>query len=132
MRLPQRENRLAPPVGNAVEPSADILRKGKWKPMKTRSAHSREAAETLAVQALAFIAEEPDRLGAFLATSGIGPEAIRDAAREPGFLAGVLDHMLGDESLLLAFADSAGLDPAGIARARRALPGGREWERDLP
>ena len=29
--------------------------------------------------------------------------------------------MLGDESLLLAFADSAGLDPASIARARRAM-----------
>jgi hypothetical protein len=99
--------------------------------MKSRSAQSREAAEALAIQALAFIAEEPERLGAFLAASGIGPDAIRDAAREPGFLAGVLDHMLGDESLLLAFADSAGLDPASIARARRAM-GGREWERDLP
>ncbi len=82
-------------------------------------------------QALAFIAEEPERLGAFLAASGIGPDAIRDAAREPGFLAGVLDHMLGDESLLLAFADSAGLNPASIARARRALGGG-QWERDIP
>jgi hypothetical protein len=99
--------------------------------MKSRSAQSREAAEALAIQALAFIAEEPDRLGAFLAASGIGPDAIRDAAREPGFLAGVLDHMLGDESLLLAFAGSAGLDPANIARARRAMAG-REWERDLP
>ena len=57
--------------------------------------------------------------------------AIREAAREPGFLAGVLDHMLDDESLLLAFADSAGLDPASIARARRAL-GGPQWDRDLP
>ena len=38
--------------------------------------------------------------------------------------------MLGDESLLIAFADSAGIDPAEIARARDAL-GGR-WERDLP
>jgi hypothetical protein len=99
--------------------------------MKAGSPQSREAAETLAIQALAFIAEEPDRLGAFLATTGIGPEDIRTAAREPGFLAGVLDHMLGDESLLLAFADRAGLDPASIARARRAL-GGSQWERDLP
>ena len=99
--------------------------------MKKPSAQSREAAETLAIQALGFIAEEPERLGAFLATSGIGPEAIRDAAREPGFLGGVLDHMLSDESLLLTCADSAGLDPASIARARRALGGGR-WERDLP
>ncbi len=99
--------------------------------MKAPSAQTREAAETLAIQALAFIAEEPERLGAFLAASGIGPDAIRDAARAPGFLAGVIGHMLGDESLLLAFADSAGLDPASIARARRALGGG-QWERDIP
>jgi hypothetical protein len=108
-----------------------MLRKGKWNPMKARTAQPREAAESLAIQALAFIAEDPDRLGAFLAASGIGPDAIRAAAREPGFLAGVLDHMLGDESLLLAFSGSAGLDPASIARARRAL-GGRQWDRDLP
>src|ERR1700733_856434 len=122
---------LDPACGQPVEPSADMLRKGKWNPMKARSAQSQEAAETLAIQAFAFIAEEPDRLEAFLAASGIGPDAIRDAAREPDFLAGVLDHMLGDESLLLAFAARAGLDPASIARARRAL-GGSQWERDLP
>ena len=50
---------------------------------------------------------------------------IRDAARSPDFLAGVLEHMLGDESLLLAFADSArprsGRDCAGAARARREV-----------
>ena len=97
--------------------------------MKGPSAQSREAAETLAIQALAFLAEEPERLGAFMAASGIGPDAIRDAAREPDFLAGVLDHMLGDESLLLAFADSAGLDPGSIAKARRALGG--VWEHDI-
>jgi Protein of unknown function (DUF3572) len=99
--------------------------------MKAPSPQSQEAAETLAIQALAFIAEEPERLGAFLAASGIGPDAIREAAREPGFLGGVLDHMLGSESLLVAFADSAGLDPSSIARARRTL-GGKAWERDVP
>jgi Protein of unknown function (DUF3572) len=99
--------------------------------MKGPATQSREAAEALAIQALSFIAEDPERLDAFLAASGIGPEAIRDAARAPGFLGGVLDHMLSDESLLLAFADSAGLDPASIARARRALSG-RPWERDIP
>jgi hypothetical protein len=99
--------------------------------MKTRASASREAAETLAIQALGFIAEEPERLGAFLAATGIGPQDIRKAAREAAFLAGVLDHMLGSESLLMAFADSAGIDPAHIARARRAL-GGKPWERDVP
>jgi Protein of unknown function (DUF3572) len=107
-----------------------MLRKGKWNPMKKRARHTAEAAQILAVQALAFIAEEPERMAAFLAATGIEPNAIRDAARSPDFLAGVLEHMLGDENLLLAFAASAGLDPAEIARARRALGG--EGERDLP
>jgi hypothetical protein len=98
--------------------------------MKKGTPHSRDAAEMLAIQALAFIAEEPERLNGFVTATGIDIAAIRDAANEPGFLVGVLGHMLGDESLLLAFADSAGIDPASIARARRALGG--EWERDLP
>ena len=84
----------------------------------------------LAIQALAFIAEEANRMGAFLAATGIAPDAIRGAARSPDFLAGVLEHMLADESLLLAFADSAGIDPAAVARARSALGG--NWERDIP
>jgi hypothetical protein len=33
----------------------DILRKGKWNPMKAGATQSQEAAETLAIQALAFI-----------------------------------------------------------------------------
>jgi hypothetical protein len=94
------------------------------------SAAARQAAEMLAIQALAFIAEEPERLGAFLNATGLSVERLRESATAPGFLAGVLEHMLGDESLLLAFADAAAIDPADVARARQAL-GGR-WERDIP
>jgi len=75
----------------------------------------------LAIQALAFIAEDPEKLSRFLGMTGIPPEEIRTAAGEPGFLAGVLEHMLGDESLLVAFADSAGIDPTAVARARSAF-----------
>ena len=75
----------------------------------------------LAIQALGFIAEEPARLSRFLDMSGIEGGDIRQAARERRFLAGVLEHMLSDESLLIAFADSAGIDPAYVARARAAL-----------
>ena len=90
---------------------------------------AREAAEMLAIQALAFIAEEPERLAALSRHDRHCAAAqIRTAAREPGFLAGVLEHMLGDESLLIAFADSAGIDPADVARARSALGG--QWERE--
>jgi hypothetical protein len=84
----------------------------------------------LAIQALAFIAEEADRLDGFLALTGLERAHIRTAAREPSFLAGVLEHMLSDESLLLAFSQSTGIDPAEITRASRALGG--QWERDLP
>jgi hypothetical protein len=92
--------------------------------------YSQQTAETLAVQALAFIAEDEARLSNFVAATGIAPQSIRDAAREPNFLAGVLEHILADETLLIAFADTAGIDPAEVARARQAL--GKVWERDLP
>jgi hypothetical protein len=98
--------------------------------MKAPLRRHREAAETLAIQALAYIAEQPETLGRFLDASGIAADEIRAASRQPDFLAGVLEHMLGDESLLLAFAQSQGIDPAEIARASAAF--GRHWERDLP
>jgi hypothetical protein len=98
--------------------------------MKKPARPSRQTAETLAIQALAFIAKEPERLGFFIAATGIGPDRIRDAARSPDFLAGVLEHMLSDENLLVAFADRAEIDPAEIARAHDVL--GKVWERDLP
>jgi len=84
----------------------------------------------LAIQALAFVAEEPEILNRFLGMTGIPVERIRTAAQEAGFLAGVLEHMLGDEKLLLAFARHAGIDPAEVARAASALGG--QWERDQP
>jgi hypothetical protein len=90
----------------------------------------REAAEGLAVAALSFLAGEPERLGQFLAATGIGPENVREAAREANFLLGVLDHLAGDEALLIAFAAEAGIDPAEVGRARAALGG--VWEGDLP
>jgi hypothetical protein len=90
----------------------------------------REAAETLAISALTYLAAEPEALGGFLATTGIGPEQIRTAARDPEFLSGVLDYFLSDEALLLAFAKSEGINPAEIQRARAAFGG--VWERDVP
>jgi hypothetical protein len=98
--------------------------------MKRRTSATREAAEILAIQALAFIAEEPERLAGFLAVTGLTAERIRESASEPDFLAGVLEHMLANESLLIAFAERAGIDPADIGRARNSLGG--QWERDSP
>jgi hypothetical protein len=92
---------------------------------------SREAAEALAIQALNFLATEPQRFSRFLALSGLAPESIRAAAAESGFLAGVLAHLGEDETLLVAFAAEAGVTPADVDRARCALTGG-DWEREVP
>ncbi len=99
-------------------------------PIDPAASSGRNAAEELAIAALGFIAAEPERLGRFLAVTGIGPESIRDAAREPQFLGGVLDHIAGDERLLLAFASENELDPNEVIRARDMLAG--HWERDVP
>jgi hypothetical protein len=94
------------------------------RPGKTDVNARRDAAATLAIAALGFIAGEPEQLGRFLALTGIGPESLRVAAREPNFLLGVLDHVAGDEALLLAFADHCAIDPGEVASARDALAAG--------
>jgi hypothetical protein len=91
----------------------------------------REVAEIVAVQALSFIAGEPDRLGLFLAESGIGPETLRTAAADPQFLASVLDFVLRDDATVKAFAAASELHPTNIAAAREVL-GDPHWERDVP
>ena len=108
--------------------SGDFLRKGKHKAMVNRPVKtSRKSAKALAIQAFSFIAADSDRLGRFLAASGLGPAAIRQAAGEPMFLAGVLDHMAGDEPLLLSFAAETGTAPKDIISACAALSG-TSWE----
>jgi len=98
--------------------------------MKSGPPLTKEMAEGLAIQALAFIAGDSGRLGRFLAITGIGPAEIRAAAREPDFLTGVLDHMAGDERLLTAFAAEAGVAPSDIGKALAALGG--HWEPEFP
>ena len=81
----------------------------------------RELAEIVAIQALSFVAGDPERLGAFLAETGIGPETLRSAAADPHFLAGVLDFVLRDDATVKEFAAASELDPATIAAAREVL-----------
>ena len=83
----------------------------------------KDQAESLAIAAVAFLAADDERLGRFLALTGLDPMGLRAAAAQPGFLAGVLDHLGSDETLLLAFATHAGIDPAEVDRARVSLSG---------
>jgi hypothetical protein len=101
-----------------------MKRPSKTSRQKTReNGGGNERAEALAIAALSFLANDEDRLGAFLALSGLGPESLRSAAGEPQFLLGVLDHVVSDEKLLLDFAEHEGVDPFDVTRARHALEG---------
>jgi hypothetical protein len=91
----------------------------------------REVAEIVAIQALSFIAGEPERLGLFLAESGIGPETLRNAAADPRFLASVLDFVMRDDATVKAFASASQLHPTNIAAAHQVL-NDPQWERDVP
>ncbi|MDO9058280.1 MAG: DUF3572 domain-containing protein [Bradyrhizobium sp.] len=99
--------------------------------MKKPVHNPREVAEIVAVQALSFIAGDPERLGLFLAESGIGPETLRHAAADPQFLASVLDFIMRDDATVKAFGDVSQLHPTNIAAAHQAL-NDPQWERDLP
>lgn len=85
-----------------------------------------QAAEELAIAALGFIAADPVLLPRFLALTGIEAGAIRQAAGEPGFLAGVLQFIRAHEPTLTAFCDASGIPAHQVAAALRALPFGDE------
>jgi Protein of unknown function (DUF3572) len=97
--------------------------------MKPATSLTQTAAEELAIQALTFIADEPERLERFLSVTGIALGEIRAAAGQPGFLAGILEYVAADERLLTDFAADARADPADIGKALVALGAGA-GERD--
>ena len=99
--------------------------------MKKPVHNPREVAEIVAIQALSFIAGDPERLGLFLAESGVGPETLRNAAADPHFLSSVLDFVMRDDATVKAFAEVSKLHPTNIAAAHQAL-NDPQWERDVP
>lgn len=88
---------------------------------------SRDAAETIALQALGWLAAQHELLPAFMAMTGAEAGSLRDAAAQPAFLGAVMDFILSDDAHVTAFCDAAGLPYTAPMRARAVLPGG-----DLP
>lgn len=84
----------------------------------------RETAEMTGIQALGWIAAQPELAGRFLDAAGASPDELRSRAADPEFLGFVLDFLLSDEEALVAFAQDAGITPDRPLRARAALPGG--------
>jgi Protein of unknown function (DUF3572) len=83
-----------------------------------------ESAQVIALQALAWIVSDDDRLSGLMSESGIDPAALRMSAGQPEVLGAVLDHLLRDDQAVIAFCDAHGLPYAAPLTARAVLPGG--------
>jgi hypothetical protein len=98
--------------------------KGGKNPQLVESGSALEKAGLMAIHALGFLAQDEERVERFLRLTGVDPGDVRARLHEPAFQLAVLDHLAGDERLLLAFASAQSLSPAEIDNARRALGGG--------
>ncbi len=87
---------------------------------------TRDSAEVLAIEALSWLAGQEDLIGVFLGSTGASVTDLRERARDPEFLASVLDFLLMDDAWITEFCDAADYKPDFPMRARAALPGGAQ------
>jgi hypothetical protein len=87
---------------------------------------SQESAETIALQALAWLAGNEDLLPVFLGSTGAVGDDLRERAKDADFLGSILDFLLMDDAWVVAFCDMAGLSYEKPMLARAILPGGKD------
>ena len=85
--------------------------------------YSRESAETLALQALAWIVAQEDLLPVFLGSSGLSENDLRSQVGDPELSGAVLDFLLMDDRWVQRVCDDLGLAYDRLMLARAALPG---------
>ena len=76
--------------------------------------------DDLVMQVLVFLSGRPENMERFFAISGLAPADLRARLNEVSFQDGLLDYLMGNEPLLLAFCEEAGEDPAFVARVAQA------------
>ncbi|MDQ2095702.1 DUF3572 domain-containing protein [Rhodalgimonas zhirmunskyi] len=84
----------------------------------------RESAETVGLQALAWLAGDEELWLVFLGASGASAEDAKARAGDAVFLGSVLDFLLMDDAWITGFCDAQGLAYDVPMQARAALPGG--------
>ncbi len=83
-----------------------------------------ELAETIAVQALGWLAGSDELFPVFLGATGAAPADLRTAANDPAFLGAVLDFVMMDDEWVIAFCAASDVAPEAVGSARASLPGG--------
>ena len=83
--------------------------------------YTTEQAEMLAIQALSYLAGSQEELQRMMVATGTDSEALMQSARTREGLAGVLDYMCRDESILLGFCETCAIAADEPMRALQAL-----------
>lgn len=85
-----------------------------------------EKAETIAIQALGWLAGNEELLPVFLGSSGATTDDMRDRVQDSGFLISILDFLTMDDAWVIEFCDTVGLTYDQPLLARQGLPGGAQ------
>lgn len=88
-----------------------------------------DAAETVALRALAWMAAREEMAQAFSGATGASLAAAAERLGEAGYLSGILEFLVLEDRWVRDFCDGEGLPYDTPLRALAALPGGRreEW-----
>ncbi|WP_120502125.1 DUF3572 domain-containing protein [Roseovarius sp. EL26] len=87
---------------------------------------SQDAAETIGLKCLAWLAEQEDLLPVFMGATGASVDDLRNGAKNADFIGAVLDFVLMDDAWIEAFCTAGGLPNDMPMRARAMLPGGAQ------
>jgi hypothetical protein len=80
-----------------------------------------DEATTIALNALSFLVSSPERASRLLSITGLTPQQLRERTSDRYFLAGLIEHLLADESQLIIFLQDYGVDPKLPATAVEVL-----------
>jgi hypothetical protein len=86
-----------------------------------RDRDSNEDAQALALRALVWTLGEPDRAMRLLSVTGLEPHDLRARASDPTVLSAALGFLENHEPDLIACAESLGVKPEALVRARMEL-----------
>ena len=82
---------------------------------------TRQHAETIALNGLAFLAAQPDYIDLFLRNTGIDAAELRLRAADPDVLRAVLEYILAGDATTTGFCEDQSLTPRDLHAARHLL-----------
>ena len=91
--------------------------------MQSQKDTTGQDAEVLSIAILSWLAGEPELLSRFLSLTGVDPSDLRAAAGNRGFLAGLVEFLMGHEPTLMAFCEATGTKPEQVVLAHASFGG---------